>query len=163
MKYRNGKESVFPHIMDRAKPGAIGVLVDGKRFVNEALGYHDYTLAMVEQVPEGDEVCSWLIADARYMKYYPLGMAKPLPIPMLPYLRSGYLTRAATIRELAAKIGVDPDGLDKTVTVFNEHARAVRIPSSVAVPHRSASDPVTPTTLGPTPLWHRWRGGLSTP
>jgi succinate dehydrogenase/fumarate reductase flavoprotein subunit len=124
VKYRNGKEGVFPHIMDRAKPGAIGVLADGKRFVNEALGYHDYTLAMVEQVPEGDEVCSWLIADARYMKYYPLGMAKPLPIPMLPYLRSGYLTRAATIRELAAKIGVDPDGLDKTVTVFNEHARA---------------------------------------
>ncbi|MCK8672897.1 FAD-dependent oxidoreductase [Rhodococcus sp. HM1] len=124
IRYRNGKQGVFPHIMDRAKPGAIGVLADGRRFVNEALGYHDYTLAMIEQVPDGDEVCSWLIADARYMKYYPLGMAKPFPIPTWPYLRSGYLTRAATLRELAAKIGVDPDGLDKTVAVFNENARA---------------------------------------
>lgn len=128
VRYRNGKEGVFPHIMDRAKPGAIGVLANGQRFVNEALGYHDYTLAMIEQVPEGEEVCSWLIADARYMKYYPLGMAKPFPIPIWPYLRSGYLTRAATIRELAAKIGIDPDGLDKTVAVFNENARVGQDP-----------------------------------
>ncbi len=123
VRYRNGKEGVFPHIMDRAKPGVIGVLADGHRFVNEALGYHDYTLAMLEQVPDGQEVCSWLIADANYMRHYPLGMAKPFPIPIRPYLRSGYLTRGATIRDLAAKIGVDPDGLDKTVRAFNEHAR----------------------------------------
>ncbi|MGU3584659.1 FAD-dependent oxidoreductase [Rhodococcus sp. C26F] len=128
VRYRNGKQGVFPHIMDRAKPGAIGVLANGHRFVNEALGYHDYTLAMIEQVPEGEEVCSWLIADARYMKYYPLGMAKPFPIPTWPYLRSGYLTRAATVKELAEKIGVDPDGLDKTVAVFNENARLGRDP-----------------------------------
>ncbi|KSZ56410.1 FAD-binding dehydrogenase [Rhodococcus pyridinivorans KG-16] len=128
VRYRNGKQGVFPHIMDRAKPGAIGVLADGRRFVNEALGYHDYTVAMIEQVPEGEEVCSWLIADARYMKYYPLGMAKPFPIPTWPYLQSGYLTRAATLRELAEKIGVDPDGLDKTVAAFNENARVGQDP-----------------------------------
>lgn len=128
VRYRNGKQGVFPHIMDRAKPGTIAVLADGRRFVNEALGYHDYTLAMIEQVPEGEEVCSWMIADARYMKYYPLGMSKPFPIPTWPYLRSGYLTRAATIRELAEKIGIDPDGLDKTVTAFNEHARVGKDP-----------------------------------
>ncbi len=89
VRYRNGKEGVFPHILDRGKPGVIGVLANGKRFVNEALGYHDYTLAMVEQVPEGEEVCSWLIADQQYVRYLPLGMAKPLPIPIQPYLRSG--------------------------------------------------------------------------
>lgn len=123
VRYRNGKEGVFPHILDRGKPGVIGVLADGRRFVNEALGYHDYTLAMVEQVPDGDEVCSWLIADQRYLRYFPLGMAKPLPIPTWPYLKSGYLTRGRTVRELAEKIGVDPDGLEKTVAAFNEGAR----------------------------------------
>ncbi|MBA8962814.1 succinate dehydrogenase/fumarate reductase flavoprotein subunit [Rhodococcus percolatus] len=123
IRYRNGKEGVFPHILDRGKPGAIGVLADGRRFVNEALGYHDYTLAMVAQVPDGDEVCSWLIADQRYLRYFPLGMAKPLPIPTWPYLKSGYLTRGRTVRELAEKIGVDPDGLEKTVAAFNEGAR----------------------------------------
>ncbi|GAA4477293.1 FAD-dependent oxidoreductase [Rhodococcus olei] len=123
VKYRNGKQGVFPHILDRGKPGTIGVLADGRRFVNEALGYHDYTLAMVQKVPEGEEVCSWLIADARYLRYLPLGFAKPLPIPLFPYLRSGYLTRGKTVRELAEKIGVDTDGLEKTVTAFNEGAR----------------------------------------
>ncbi|MEW1931650.1 FAD-dependent oxidoreductase [Rhodococcus sp. NPDC079359] len=123
IKYRNGKEGVFPHILDRGKPGVIGVLADGRRFVNEALGYHDYTLAMMDTVPDGEEVCSWLIADQQYIRYLPLGMAKPFPIPTLPYLRSGYLQRGKTVRELAEKIGVDPDGLDKTVAAFNEGAR----------------------------------------
>ncbi|MEE2059782.1 FAD-dependent oxidoreductase [Rhodococcus artemisiae] len=123
VKYRNGKEGVFPHIMDRGKPGVIGVLADGHRFVNEALGYHDYTLGMMKNVPEGQEVCSWLIADARYMRYLPLGFAKPLPIPLFPYVRSGYLSKGSTIRELAEKIGVDPGGLEKTVSAFNEGAR----------------------------------------
>ncbi|MGV9711687.1 FAD-dependent oxidoreductase [Gordonia sp. NPDC003424] len=121
--YRNGRTGVFPHILDRGKPGVIGVLADGRRFVNEALGYHDYTLAMVDKVPDGHEVCSWLIADARYLRYLPLGMSKPFPIPTWPYLRSGYLSRGATLRELAAAIGVDPDGLEKTVAAFNEGAR----------------------------------------
>ncbi|MGW0172517.1 FAD-dependent oxidoreductase [Rhodococcus sp. NPDC003322] len=123
VKYRNGKQGVFPHILDRGKPGAIGVLADGRRFVNEALGYHDYTLAMIQGVPEGQEVCSWLIADSRYMRYLPLGFAKPLPIPLFPYVQSGYLTRGESLRELAEKIGVDADGLEKTVTAFNEGAR----------------------------------------
>lgn len=121
--YRNGRTGVFPHILDRGKPGVIGVLADGRRFVNEALGYHDYTLGMIEKVPAGHEVCSWLIADAQYMRYLPLGMSKPFPIPTRPYLANGYLTRGSTLRELAEKIGVDPDGLEKTVSAFNEGAR----------------------------------------
>jgi succinate dehydrogenase/fumarate reductase flavoprotein subunit len=120
--YANGRTGVFPHILDRGKPGLIGVLSTGRRFVNEALGYHDYTLAMVEQAPRGEEVCSWLIADSRYMRYYPLGFAKPAPVPTYPYLRNGYLTRADTIVELAAKIGVDPDQLHRSVTEFNQGA-----------------------------------------
>ena len=123
IRYRNGRLGVFPHILDRGKPGVIGVLADGHRFVNEALGYHDYTLAMIEQVPDGDEVCSWLVADQRCLRYFPLGMAKPFPIPTWPYLRSGYLSRGRTVGELAEKVGIDPDGLAKTVADFNEGAR----------------------------------------
>ena len=36
--YRNGRTGTFPHIMDRAKPGSIGVLSTGRRFVHEANG-----------------------------------------------------------------------------------------------------------------------------
>src|SRR6266478_1044459 len=59
--HRDGSVGHFPHIIDRAKPGIIGVLADGRRFVNEADGYYDYVAAMVRAVPEGQEVASWLI------------------------------------------------------------------------------------------------------
>jgi succinate dehydrogenase/fumarate reductase flavoprotein subunit len=123
VRYPGGGTGVFPHILDRGKPGVIGVLANGARFVNEANGYHDYTVGMIEAVPEGEEVCSWLVADAAYMKYYPLGMAKPFPVPTWPHLLSGYLRRGRTLAELAEKCGIDPHGLEKTVAVFNEHAR----------------------------------------
>ncbi|MFT4085488.1 MAG: FAD-dependent oxidoreductase [Nocardioides sp.] len=127
--YRNGRTGVFPHILDRGKPGVIGVLASGRRFVNEADGYHDYTLGMLRGVPEGAEVCSWLVADATYLRRYPLGMAKPFPVPRFPYLRSGYLRTGATLAELARRCGIDPGGLEETVREFNEHARRGEDPS----------------------------------
>ena len=121
--YRNGRTGTFPHIMDRAKPGSIGVRADGKRFVNEANGYYDYITALIQATPEGEAVESWQIADARFVRKYPLGMAKPLPVPLLPYLRSGYLKKGRTLEELATKCGIDPVGLRDTVQRFNEDAR----------------------------------------
>ncbi|WP_051218532.1 FAD-dependent oxidoreductase [Nocardioides insulae] len=121
--YPNGRTGVFPHILDRGKPGVIGVLSTGRRFVNEANGYHDYTRAMLAEAPEGEEVCSWLIADRTYLKYFPLGMAKPFPVPTYPYLRSGYLKKGDTVRDLANRCGIDPDGLEATIAEFNLHAR----------------------------------------
>lgn len=126
--YRNRRVGTFPHILDRAKPGCIGVLRDGRRFVNEANGYHDYVSAMIDAVPEGDCVESWLIADARYIRRYPLGMAKPWPVPLSGYIRSGYLKHGRTLEALAAVCGIDPIGLRTTITRFNEHARAGRDP-----------------------------------
>lgn len=109
--------------MDRAKPGSIGVLANGRRFVNEANGYYDYVDAMIKSVPEGEPVQSWQIADHTYVRKYPLGMAKPFPVPLFPYLRSGYLQKGRTLEELAAKCGIDPEGLKETVACFNENAR----------------------------------------
>lgn len=120
--YLNGKVGVFPHIMDRAKPGSIGVLSNGQRFVNEANGYHDYVSAMINAAPEGEPVQAWQIADSTFVRKYPLGMAKPFPVPLTPYLRSGYLTKGRTIQELARKCGIDPRGLKETVREFNESA-----------------------------------------
>lgn len=123
--YRSvSRTGVFPHIMDRAKPGSIGVLSTGRRFVNEANGYHDYVTAMFELVPEGEPVQSWQIADSRYVRRFPLGMAKPLPVPLLPYLRNGYLVKGRTLEELARKCGIDARELVRTVERFNASARA---------------------------------------
>ncbi|KQV06788.1 FAD-dependent oxidoreductase [Leifsonia sp. Root112D2] len=121
--YRNGRVGVFPHIMDRGKPGAIGVLKNGRRFVNEANGYHDYVLGMLAAVPEGEPVESWLVADHTFQRRYPLGMSKQRPVPTFPYLRNGYLTKGRTIEELARNCGIDPAGLAATVVEFNANAR----------------------------------------
>ena len=121
--YRNGRTGVFPHIMDRAKPGSIGVRADGKRFVNEANGYYDYVEALLAATPEGETVESWQIADSRFVRKFPLGMAKPLPVPLFPYLRSGYLIKGRTLEELATKCGIDPAELRRTVERFNANAR----------------------------------------
>ncbi len=124
VRYRGGRVGVYPHIVDRGKPGLIGVLSTGRRFVNEADGYHQYTTAMIAGTPPGEEVASWLVCDHRFQRRYPFGMAKPFPVPTWPYLRSGYLTRGRTPEELAIRCGIDPVGLATTVAEFNRHARA---------------------------------------
>ncbi|OLT51151.1 FAD-binding dehydrogenase [Corynebacterium sp. CNJ-954] len=121
--YLNGKVGTFPHIMDRAKPGSIGVVSTGRRFVNEANGYYDYVDAMFSAAPDGEPVQSWQVADSTFVRHYPLGMAKPFPVPLFPYVRNGYLVKGRTLRELAEKCGIDPDGLEDTVAEFNENAR----------------------------------------
>ncbi len=122
VRHADGSIGHFPHVIDRGKPGLIGVLANGRRFVNEADGYYDYVAAMIDAVPEGQEVASWLICDHRFQRRYGLGYAKPFPLPLTPYLRSGYLIRASSIEALAQACGIDPAGLANTVKRFNEHA-----------------------------------------
>lgn len=119
----DGSVGHFPHIIDRGKPGLIGVLADGRRFVNEAGGYHDYTAAMVAAVPPGQDVASWLVCDHRFVRRYGLGHAKPFPLPLWPWVRSGYLRRGASIEALARACGIDPVGLANTVSTYNLSAR----------------------------------------
>lgn len=121
--YPGGTQGIFPHIMDRAKPGSIGVRKDGRRFVNEANGYYDYVAGLISATPKNDEVESWQIADSTFVRKYPLGFAKPIPMPLLPYIKAGYMVRADTLEELAVKCGIDPTGLVHTVRQFNENAR----------------------------------------
>ncbi len=120
----DGTRSVFPHFIDRGKPGMIAVTRSGRRFVNKSDSYHDFCQAMYKRcVAENTEVCSFLIADHRAFRRYGLGFAKPSPVPYRHHIRSGYLLRGATIKELATQIGVDPSQLEKTIANFNEHAR----------------------------------------
>src|SRR4030095_1303338 len=38
--FGNGEIGVFPHLLDRYKPGVIGVLSNGRRFTNESNSSH---------------------------------------------------------------------------------------------------------------------------
>jgi succinate dehydrogenase/fumarate reductase flavoprotein subunit len=142
--YRNGRVGTYPHIVDRGKPGLIAVLSNGKRFVNEADGYYQFTAAMIASVPEGEEVAAWLICDHAFQRRYPFGMSKPFPIPVWPYVRSGYLKRGGTLEELARQCGIDPSGLTSTVAVFNQHATVGEDPEfrrGISAFNRGSGDP----------------------
>ena len=117
--FADGTMGRFPHIIERNKPGIIGVLADGRRFCNEGNGYHDYVAAMLRAVPPGQEVASWLVCTRAFQRRYGLGIARPTPLPVGPYIRSGYLKTGRTIAELARNCGIDPEGLERTVTDYN--------------------------------------------
>jgi succinate dehydrogenase/fumarate reductase flavoprotein subunit len=112
----------FPHLGGRAKPGVIAVTGDGSRFANEADSYHDFGLGLLAAAGAG-EPTAWLITDGRAMVRYGFGYAKPFPLPLRPYLRSGYLKRGGSVAELAAAIGVDSAALQQTFDRYNDGAR----------------------------------------
>lgn len=119
----DGTTGVFPHIIDRGKPGVIGVLANGRRFCNEGLGYHDYVTSLFAALPDDAPAESWLICDHRFLRRYGLGIVRPSPVPIRPWLRSGYLAKAGTIAGLAHACGIPPDELSNTVDKFNADAR----------------------------------------
>ncbi|MDR6535070.1 FAD-dependent oxidoreductase [Variovorax soli] len=122
VSYRDGITGVFPHLIDRYKPGVIAVNRRGQRFVNESDSYHDVGVQMQKACAEKAEVEAWLIADHRTVRRYGLGFAKPFPLPLGPHLRSSYLLRGATLAELAAKAGIDAAQLQQTVDTYNAGA-----------------------------------------
>jgi succinate dehydrogenase/fumarate reductase flavoprotein subunit len=114
----DGGFGLFPHFIDRAKPGVIAVTGSGRRFVNEADSYHDFVQALFAQ----QQTRAWLVTDHRAIRAYGLGFVKPRPLPLRPHLNSGYLLRGGTIRELAGRAGIDAAGLEAQVSEYNAHA-----------------------------------------
>jgi succinate dehydrogenase/fumarate reductase flavoprotein subunit len=118
----DGARGIFPHIIDRGKPGIIAVRADGRRFVNEADGYHDFVCALLASTAAGEPARSWLICDHRFIRRWGLGVVKPAPLPLGYWLRSGYLKRAASLCGLAKICGIDA-GLEESVASYNRSAR----------------------------------------
>lgn len=122
VRYRNGTIGHFPHLIDRYKPGVIAVTRDGKRFVNEAQSYHDVGQAMIRACRGAAETAAWLICDHVALSRYGMGFVKPFPVPRFHHVRSGYLTKASSLRELAELAGINSGALQETVARFNEKA-----------------------------------------
>ncbi|MBR3370956.1 MAG: FAD-dependent oxidoreductase [Rhodobacteraceae bacterium] len=127
--YPKGERGVFPHIIDRGKPGVIGVLANGARFCNEGLGYHDYVTALLDATPPDHPAQSWLVCDHRFLRRYGLGIVRPAPVPWAHWRKRGYLTTSDTIADLARDCGIDADGLARTVADWNTHASAGHDPA----------------------------------
>jgi hypothetical protein len=123
----DGSTAVYPHIvLDRPKPGLVAVNVAGRRFVNEAVSYHEFTRAMYAAHRSVPTIPAWLVCDRRFLWKYGLGMIRPLTPRLLlkSHIAGGYLQVAGTLAKLAATIGVDPGGLTATVEANNRHAQS---------------------------------------
>jgi succinate dehydrogenase/fumarate reductase flavoprotein subunit len=117
--YGNGEFGVFPHLLDRYKPGIIGVLKNGQRFTNESNSYHDVGAAMLRACEGQKDTAMWLVCDKPTIAKYGLGYAKPAPMPLGGLVRNGYLVKGSTLAELAERAGIDPAGLERTVAEYN--------------------------------------------
>ncbi|WP_409277902.1 FAD-dependent oxidoreductase [Pseudomonas defluvii] len=115
----DGRFTAFPHLLDRYKPGVIGVLRNGQRFTNESNSYHDVGAALIRACAGEHETAMWLVCDAQAMAKYGLGYAKPAPMPLGPLLRDGYLLKGDSLVELARKAGIEAAGLEQTVRQYN--------------------------------------------
>src|SRR5690606_4869374 len=71
---------------------------------------------------DGSHIPCYQIADAAALRKYGMGMVRPGGASLSPYLADGYLTRAATLGGLAAKLGIDAANLEHTVAAMNRYA-----------------------------------------
>jgi succinate dehydrogenase/fumarate reductase flavoprotein subunit len=123
-KRADGACGVFPHtVTDRAKPGIIAVNSFGKRFVNEALSYHEFVRAMLHDGNDATGRSFYLICDRAFLWSYGLGRIQPFTRRWRRYVETGELIEAPSIGKLAAAIGVEVSALVSTVESFNAHAR----------------------------------------
>ena len=109
--YRSSWECGCPH--------AIWVNAQGERFCDESF-YKDYQPRLRHwdgKTQSQPNFQPYLIFDGNYRERYPLGSFMPGQ-EMPPEL----VVQADTPRELAEKLGIDPDGLERTLARFNEYA-----------------------------------------
>lgn len=115
-------------VIEKGLPGSILVNQAGERFVDEAAPYIDVVRAMYEKnAPGAGSVPAYLVFDGRFRRSYPFGpflqSSQQPDLLISSYIQNGYLRKADTLRGLAAKLGVDADGLEATVRKMNGYAR----------------------------------------
>jgi 3-oxosteroid 1-dehydrogenase len=122
-----GEEKQRGLFSERALPGCVVVNRKGDRFANEAMDYLDFVAAMYEDHEKtGANLPAFMVFDANFRHKYnagPLVSGSVIPDRRLPpdWLGKAYF-RADTLTELAHRIGVDAQGLQRTVERMNGYA-----------------------------------------
>jgi len=110
---------------ERTLPGSIMVNPRGRRFVNEAMNYIDVTRAMlnwdVESYSFGN-LPAYLVFDSAYLSKYPVAGDQGSKA-------ARWLAKGESIATLASKLGIDGQGLEKTVKEFNRNAEQMKDPA----------------------------------
>jgi 3-oxosteroid 1-dehydrogenase len=115
-------------IFERSLPGGIVVDSLGRRFMNEAAPYNDAVKTIyAANSGEASTIPAYLIFDRRFRRKYPVGPIFPsamLPDWAVNKKYDGFMKRDDSLEGLAAQLGIDAEGLEKSVDRFNGFARA---------------------------------------
>ena len=120
-----GGRGAYPHLaLDRSKPGLIAVNSAGRRFVDEAVSYHEFVVGMHRSHATVPTIPAWLVCDRAFVERYGLGRVPPGRRSWRKLIASGYLIEADTLPSLATKIKVDAAGLRDSVARNNRSAES---------------------------------------
>ena len=118
-RWPGGEQRAGPVLIERTLPHSLMVNRAGERFCNEAANYSALAGAFHAFDPQTyayPNQPAWLVFDGQYRARYPIGTAGPgSPLP-------AGVVEAATLDDLAERIGVDGAGLAATVARFNRFA-----------------------------------------
>ncbi|MGB3662858.1 FAD-binding protein, partial [Mycolicibacter algericus] len=106
--------------LERTRPRSIIVNRSGRRFVNEACDYNSMAGAFHYLEPRGGYVNdpAWIVFDAEHLRRYGfLGVAPDEAAPE-------WFCESPDLAALAARTGIDPDGLAQTVASWNRGVAA---------------------------------------
>jgi succinate dehydrogenase/fumarate reductase flavoprotein subunit len=116
MTREDGYLARYAHLIDMSKPGCIAVNDKGERFGNEA------SVSFVDAMHATGAVPAHIIGDTQCVKKYGMGLVFPGAGNLQKLVKSGYIVEAPTLRTLAGRIGVDPEGLERTAATMNGYA-----------------------------------------
>jgi 3-oxosteroid 1-dehydrogenase len=115
-------------VVEKNLPGSIIVNKLGKRIVNESSSYTKVIRGLFAANKPGEEsIPAYMVFDATYRKRYPIGAMLPSafqPDFAVPAAVKQAIPSAMDVRELARKLGIDPEGLAATVSRFNGFAHS---------------------------------------
>ncbi|MBS0391820.1 MAG: FAD-dependent oxidoreductase [Proteobacteria bacterium] len=114
--------------VERSMPGCMVVNARGERFLNESGPYPEFQQAMyANHAQTGGAVPAWIVFDATFRANYPIGPIMPAAAVPDAKLRKSWLNtvywKGETLEELAAQIGVDPQGLVASARRMTEFAK----------------------------------------
>lgn len=113
----DGRYAGFHVPGESGKPHIIIVDKKGRRIGNEAGAYMEFGQRMFA----AGAVPAFAILESRALAHYTWGpLLKGAQIQ--PFIDNGYLKTGATVRELAERCGIDPDGLEAEIAKFNGFA-----------------------------------------
>jgi 3-oxosteroid 1-dehydrogenase len=116
-------------IMEKSLPGSCVVNMAGKRIANESQNYMAYQTELFEShSEEHPNAPAYMIFDKRFRDSYlvgPLLDVQTRPDKKIPpaYFENGFLAIEDSLEALANKLGINKEGLQRTISDLNDYAK----------------------------------------